>query len=90
MFGGLLDETVQSIHACGEDIDILDSFIYLVNVVHNNGGSCQEVLQLIGLAHGVMNSLSTNIWHRQYLCRWTKIQIFKSLVIPVLLYGCEA
>lgn len=24
-----------------------------------------------------------------YLCRWKKISIFKSLVIPVLLYGCE-
>ena len=26
VFGGLLDETVQSIHGYGEDIDILDSF----------------------------------------------------------------
>ena len=38
VFGGLLDETVQSIYACGEDIDILDSFKYLGSVVHNNGG----------------------------------------------------
>ena len=28
-FGGLLGETVQCIHVCGEDIDILDSFKYL-------------------------------------------------------------
>ena len=48
MFGGLLDETVQSIHACSENIDILDSFTYLGSVVHNNGGSCQEVLRWIG------------------------------------------
>ena len=44
MFGGLLDETVQCIHACGEDIDILESFTYLGSVVHNNG---------YGLAHGL-------------------------------------
>ena len=40
MFEGLLDETVQFIHACDEEIDILDSFKYLGSVVHNNGGSC--------------------------------------------------
>ena len=72
----MLEETVQSIHACGEDIDILESFIYLANVINNNGGSRQEVLQHEYLA------LSVPV-------RLTKIQIFKSLVIPVLLYGCE-
>ena len=34
-------------------------------------------------------SLNTSIWRCRYLCRRTKIRIFKSLVIPVLLYGCE-
>ena len=55
VFGGLLGETVQSIHECGEDIDILDDFTYLGSVVYNNGGSRQEVLQWIGLAHGIMD-----------------------------------
>ena len=88
VFGGLLDETVQFIHAFGDDFDILESFIYFSSVVHTNGGSCQEVLG-IGLAHGAMDSLSTSIWSCRYLCRWTKIRIFKPLVILVLLYGCE-
>ena len=73
VFGGLLDETVQSIHACGEDIDILDSIKYLGSVVHKNGESCQEVLRWIGLAPGVMDSLSTSIWRCLYPCRRTKI-----------------
>ena len=53
MFGGLLDETVQYIHACGEEIDILENFTYLVSIVHNNDGSCQEIFWQISLAHGV-------------------------------------
>ena len=89
VFGGLLDETVQSVHACGEDIAISEHFTYLGSVVHNNGGSRHEVLRRIGLAHGVMDSLNKSIWRCRYLCRQTKIRIFKSLVIPVLLYGCE-
>ncbi|KAG0720514.1 putative uncharacterized transposon-derived protein F52C9.6 [Chionoecetes opilio] len=89
VLGDLLDEAVQSVHACGEDIEILESFTYLGSAVHNDGGSRQEVLQRIGIAHGVMDSLSGSIWRCRYLCRRTKIRIFKSLVIPVLLYGCE-
>ncbi|KAG0711023.1 Iron-sulfur protein NUBPL [Chionoecetes opilio] len=89
VFGDLLDEAVQSVHACGEDIEILESFTYLGSAVHNDGGSRQEVLRRIGIAHGVMDSLSGSIWRCRYLCRRTKIRFFKSLVIPVLLYGCE-
>ena len=39
VFGGFIGEKVQSIHVCGKDIDILESFAYLGSVVHNNGGS---------------------------------------------------
>ena len=86
----MLDETVQSVHACGEDIEILKNFTYLGGVVvHNDGGSGQEVTRQIGLAHGVMDSLNTSIWRFRYLFRQTKTRIFKSLVITILLYGCE-
>ncbi len=57
-FGGLLDDTVQSVHACGEDIEVLESFTYLGSVVHNSGRSDQEVIRRIGLAYGVMDSLN--------------------------------
>ncbi|KAG0726190.1 hypothetical protein GWK47_037100 [Chionoecetes opilio] len=41
VFGGLQDDTVQSVHACSEDIEILESFTYLGSAVHNDGGSRQ-------------------------------------------------
>ncbi len=44
VFGGLLDDTVQSVHACKEDIDILDYFTYLGSVVQNSGGFSHEVI----------------------------------------------
>ncbi|KAG0717153.1 hypothetical protein GWK47_055077 [Chionoecetes opilio] len=53
VFEGLIDETVQSVHACGEDIEISESFTYLGSAVQNDGGSRQEVLQRIGIAHGL-------------------------------------
>ena len=89
VFGDLLDEAVRSVHACGEDIEITESFTYLGSVVHNGGRSDQEVLQRLGLAYGVMDSIDKSIWRCRYLSRRTKLRIFKSLVLPVLLYGCE-
>ena len=40
ILGGILYETVQSLYACGEHIDIVESFTYLDSVVHNNDWSC--------------------------------------------------
>ena len=70
MFRGLLDETVQSVHACGEDIEISETFTYLGSVVHNDGESSQEVVKRIGLAHGVMDSLDANIAGDPFLILW--------------------
>ncbi len=40
-FRGLLDDTVQSVRAYGEDIEVLESFTCLGSVVHNKGMSDQ-------------------------------------------------
>ena len=42
----------------------------------------------LGLAYGIMNSLNGSIWHCRYLSR-TKVSVFRTLVLPVLLYGSE-
>ena len=89
MVGGLLDESVQSAHACGEGIEISENFTYLGSAADNDGGLSQETLRRNGLAHSVMDSLNTSIWRCRNICWRTKIRIFKSLMIPVLLYGCE-
>ena len=36
-----------------------------------------------------MDSLDHGVWHCRYLCGRTKVQVFRSLVLPVLLYGSE-
>lgn len=40
VYGNLLDETEQSpVHACSKDIEILDYFTYLNNLIRYNVGS---------------------------------------------------
>lgn len=60
-FGGLLDDSVQSVRVHGEDIDVLGSFKYAGSVIYNNGGSDQEVIRRISLTRGVMNSLNRSV-----------------------------
>ena len=36
-----------------------------------------------------MDSLKKTVWNSRYLSRGTKIRVFRSLVMPVLLYSCE-
>lgn len=42
-FGSLTDDTAQSVHPCGEDIEVINNFKYLGSVAHNNGESYQKV-----------------------------------------------
>ena len=77
------------VHAYSKDIDIAENFTFFDCVVHNDGGSSQEIMRRIDLTHGVIYSLNTSFWSCRYMCRQTKILIFKLLVIPVLLFGYE-
>ena len=36
-----------------------------------------------------MDSLDNGVWRCRYLCGRTKVRVFRSLWLPVLLYGCE-
>ena len=49
-----------------------------------------EVNIRLGRAWGVMDLLDHGVWHCQYLCRRMKVRVFRSLMLPVLLYRCEA
>jgi len=65
VFGGLLEEAVQlqSVHSCGEDTEVSESFIYkyLDNVVRNSREFRQEVSRRTDLAYGIIDSLKISI-----------------------------
>ncbi len=69
-----LDAAVQSVQACGEGAEVKENFLYLGDGAHNNTESRQEDLRCSGLAQ-------TSIWRCRYLCRRTKIRIFRFLVL---------
>ena len=87
-FNEILDAAVLSVPVCGEDVEVTERFTSLGSDIHVSAGCEQEVKRRLGRAWGVMDSLDHGVWCCWYLCRKTKVRV-RSLVLPVLLYGCE-
>ena len=59
-------------------------------VIFNVSAGCEcEVNRHFFQAWGVMDSLDHGVWHGRSLYRRTKVRVFRYLVLPVLLHGCE-
>ena len=74
--------------AAGEEIEDVNSLIYLGGTVKNEGGTTKDIKRRLGHARSPYNKL-TAIWNSLQIGRKTKIRLFNSNVISVLLYGSE-
>ena len=74
----------------GKELEDVDSFVYLGAKVTTSGGADDDIICRLGKARAVFGNKLMNIWKSSQLSKGTKIRIFKSNVIAVLLYGCES
>ena len=88
-FNDILDAAILSVAVCGEDVEVTDRLTSLGSGSHVSAGYEPEVNEHLVRAWGVMDSLDHGVWCCRYLCGRTKVRVFRSLVLPVLLYGCE-
>ena len=72
----------------GQEVEDVDNFDYLGARKTKHGGAENDIKNCLGKATGAFNKLA-KIWRSGQLSKNTKIRIFKSNVIAVLLYGCE-
>ena len=72
----------------GENVEIVDSFVYLGCLMDRKGGSDLEIRRRIEIARSCMTLLDKHIW-RSPIRLDTKIRLYRAYVIPVLLYGSE-
>ena len=70
------------------EVDDVDSFVYLGAKVDKQGGTASDIRARLGKARVAFNKLN-KVWKSSLLSRKTKIMIFKTNVVAVLLYGCE-
>jgi hypothetical protein len=72
----------------GEVVECVEGFNYLGVLTHESCRSTPEISRRLGMASGAFGSLKNNIWSTR-ISLSTKIRLFNSYVMPVLLYGSE-
>ena len=78
----------NSIQLRGEDIEGVEQFIYLGNVVSRDSGTDQDIKSRIGKPTAAFKILRP-IWTSQVISVKTKLQIFTTNEKSVVLYACE-
>ena len=66
----------------------MKSFTYLGGVITENALSDQDITRRIGLAHAAMRTLNT-IWTAKDITIPTKVTLYQTLVLPIVLHGSE-
>ena len=72
-----------------QSIYFVPDFIYLGSKLSHDGSLLPEVNRRRDIAAGVMQGLKRPLWRHRNISRATKIRIYNSSVISVLLYGSE-
>jgi hypothetical protein len=73
----------------GRQLEEVESFKYLGSTLCKDGSSAKEIKARLGLASSAITRLNT-IWNSSSISFPVKFKLYKSLVISILLYGCES
>ena len=87
----ILDFTTSNDDIKIQNVPLLkvNNFTYLGTNLILDGDTSKEILHRIALAAGAFNKLR-NIWKSNTLRNTTKLRLFNSNIIPILLYGWES
>ena len=88
-------KTLRMNHRCtdyirieGEEVEDVESFVYLGSVLDKFGGTEADIKRRLALTRIVFTRLQ-NIWRSGRFSQKTKLRILNSKVLSVLLYGAE-
>jgi hypothetical protein len=72
----------------GQTVESVEEFVYLGSKVSRSCRSSPEICRRIGMTRQVMKDLDSSIWRSRLSLR-TKLRLYNTFVLPVLLYGSE-
>ena len=72
----------------GETLETVDKFKYLGPTLTKDGKSEMEIKMRLKTSNSALVNLST-IWKSRSISLLTKIHLYKSLILSIILYGCE-
>ena len=76
-------------HIDGETVETVTDFIFLDSIITADGDCCQEIKRHLLLGREVMTNLDTILKSRDITLP-TKVHLFKAMIFPVVMYGCES
>ena len=77
------------LHVRGVAIEAVHKFKYLGSMFTSDGKLDSEISHRVANASAAWHSLKRHVWSSKYLTLARKVLIFKTVVLSVLLYGCE-
>ena len=83
------DNTTVQISMNGQQLEEVMAFKYLGATLTKDGRSTAEIKIRLAIATASMAKLN-KIWSSEDISFSTKIQLYKTLVLSTLLYGCES
>ena len=75
---------------CNKEVLFVDFFTYLGSLITNDGSSSRYITSRIAKAASAMCRLSYPLFRKHRIGIQTKINMYRALVVSVLLYGSEA
>ena len=82
--------TEATITVNGEALKTVDKFTYLGSTLSRNVRIDDEAVLRIAKASAVFGNLREKVWEREGLSMQTKLKVYKAVILPSLLYSCEA
>ena len=84
------DYTAPTITIDNNSQKVTDKFTYLVSTISHNALIDDEISARIGKASGSFDKLTKRLWSERGVRLVTKINVYCAVVVPALLYGCDA
>ena len=73
----------------GQRLNTVSRFTYLGSTLSQNATIDDEVNIRIARASSTFGRLYPNVWNRRGITTQTKLKVYRSVVLPTLLYACE-
>ena len=85
----MASEPIISWQIDGETIETVRDFIFGVSKITADGDSSHEIKRHLHLGRKAMTNLDSILKSRDITLP-TKVHLFKAMVFPVVIYGCES
>ena len=73
----------------GENIEEVESFVYLGSLINIKGSSAQEIRRRLAMGRGAVQNM-VSMWKSRGMSLGLKVRFLRATAFPIAVYGCES